>query len=53
MGLETLDEPQQILHSCRKDMTQLWNSDQGIKDILRWKKIKAIKFEGSRVKHLH
>ena len=39
IGSETPDEPQQILHSCRKDMMQLWN-DQGIKDILRRKKIR-------------
>ena len=38
-GLETPDEPQQVLYSCRKDMIQLWN-DQGIREILRRKKIR-------------
>ena len=38
-GLETPDEPQEVLHTCRKDMIQLWN-DQGIREILRRKKIR-------------
>ena len=38
-GLETEDEPQEVLYSCRKDMLQLWN-DQGIREILRRKKIR-------------
>ena len=38
-GLETPDEPQEVLHSCRRDMMQLWH-DQGIREILRRKKIR-------------
>ena len=38
-GLETPDEPQEVLYSCRKDMLQLWN-DRGIREILRRKKIR-------------
>jgi hypothetical protein len=38
-GLETPDELQEVLASCRKDMIQLWN-DQGIREILRRKKIR-------------
>lgn len=39
LGLETPDEAQQVLNSCRKDMMQLWN-DQGVRDFLRRKKIR-------------
>ena len=38
-GLETPDELQEVLSSCRKDMIQLWN-DQGVREILRRKKIR-------------
>ena len=38
-GLESPDELQEVLSSCRKDMIQLWN-DQGIREILRRKKIR-------------
>jgi hypothetical protein len=38
-GLETPDELQEVLSSCRKDMIELWN-DQGIREILRRKKIR-------------
>ena len=38
-GLETPDELQEVLSSCRKDMIQLWN-DQGVREILRQKKIR-------------
>jgi len=38
-GLETPDEPQEILHSCRRDMMQLWN-DEGIRHVLRRRKIR-------------
>ena len=38
-GLETPDELQEVLSSCRKDMMQLWN-DQGIREVLRRKKIR-------------
>ena len=37
--LETPDELQEVLSSCRKDMIQLWN-DQGIREVLRRKKIR-------------
>jgi len=38
-GLETPDEPQQVLHSCRRDMMQLWN-DEGIREVLWRRKIR-------------
>ena len=38
-GLETPDEPQSVLHSCRREMIQLWN-DEGIRDVLRRRKIR-------------
>ncbi|KAF8201389.1 guanine nucleotide binding protein, alpha subunit [Pholiota molesta] len=38
-GLETPDEPQEVLHSCRKDMMQLWG-DEHVRDILRRRKIR-------------
>lgn len=44
-GLETSDEPQEVLHSCRKEMIQLWN-DESIREILRRKKIRLEEFPG-------
>ncbi|KDR68389.1 hypothetical protein GALMADRAFT_78688 [Galerina marginata CBS 339.88] len=44
-GLETPDEPQEVLHSCRRDMIQLWNDD-GIRDILRRRKIRLEEASG-------
>ncbi|EAU82885.2 hypothetical protein CC1G_05507 [Coprinopsis cinerea okayama7 len=38
-GLETQDEPQEVLHALRRDMVQLWQ-DPFVKEILRRKKIK-------------
>ncbi|KAF9484836.1 G-alpha-domain-containing protein [Pholiota conissans] len=38
-GLETPDEPQEVLHSCRKDMIQLWG-DENVRDVLRRRKIR-------------
>ena len=38
-GLETPDELQEVLASCRNDMMQLWN-DRGIREVLRRKKIR-------------
>jgi guanine nucleotide-binding protein subunit alpha len=38
-GLETPDELQEVLSSCRRDMIELWN-DPGIREILRRKKIR-------------
>lgn len=39
VGLETPDEAQEVLNSCRRDIMQLWN-DQGVRDVLRRKKIR-------------
>lgn len=39
-GLETPDEPQEVLHSCRRDMIALWN-DESVRDILRRRKIRV------------
>ncbi|KAF8872422.1 guanine nucleotide binding protein, alpha subunit [Infundibulicybe gibba] len=33
------DEPQQVLHACRRDMMVLWNDD-GVREILRKRKVK-------------
>lgn len=44
-GLETADEPQEVLHSCRRDMQQLWN-DRSVQDILRKRKIRLEEFPG-------
>ncbi|KAJ3502754.1 hypothetical protein NLJ89_g8742 [Agrocybe chaxingu] len=38
-GLETPDEPQEVLNSCWKDMVALWN-DRGVREILRRRKIR-------------
>jgi hypothetical protein len=39
-GLETPDEPQEVLHTCRKDMIALWN-DESVRDVLRRRKIRV------------
>jgi guanine nucleotide-binding protein alpha-1 subunit len=44
-GLETKDEPQEVLHSCRKDIMALW-SDPLVRDILRRRKIRLEEFPG-------
>jgi len=44
-GLETPDEPQEVLHSCRRDMMQLWN-DEGIKHVLLKRKIRLEEASG-------
>jgi guanine nucleotide-binding protein subunit alpha len=44
-GLETVDEPQQVLHSLRKDMVQLW-TDPVVREILRRKKIRLEEASG-------
>lgn len=44
-GLETTDEPQEVLHSCRRDMMQLWN-DPGVRDVLRRRKIRLEEASG-------
>ncbi|PPQ70506.1 hypothetical protein CVT24_013276 [Panaeolus cyanescens] len=38
-GLETPDEPQEVLHACRKDLIQLWH-DEGVREVLRRRKIR-------------
>ncbi|KAH9477521.1 Guanine nucleotide-binding protein alpha-4 subunit [Psilocybe cubensis] len=38
-GLESPDEPQEVLHSCKRDMIQLWN-DEAVRDVLRRRKIR-------------
>jgi len=38
-GIETQDEPQQVLYSCRQDMIRLWNDDR-VRDILHRKKVR-------------
>jgi len=44
-GFETPDEPQEVLHACRRDMIQLWN-DPGVRSILKLKKIRLEEFPG-------
>lgn len=44
-GLETPDEPQEIINSCRKDMMQLWNDD-GVREILKKRKIRLEESSG-------
>lgn len=44
-GLETADEPQEVLHQCRRDMIQLW-ADAGVRDILKRKKIRLEEASG-------
>lgn len=44
-GLESPDEPQEVLHSCRRDMIQLWNDD-GIREMLRRKKVRLEEASG-------
>lgn len=44
-GLETMEEPQDVLHRCRIDMITLW-SDPLVRDILRRRKIRLEEFPG-------
>lgn len=44
-GLETKDEPQEVLNSCRRDIMILWG-DPTVKEILRRKKIRLEEFPG-------
>lgn len=44
-GLETKDEPQQVLHACRKDIMTLW-SDPTVRDTLKRRKIRLEEFPG-------
>ena len=44
-GLETRDEPQEVLHSCRRDIMALWD-DPTVRDILRRRKIRPEEFPG-------
>jgi guanine nucleotide-binding protein subunit alpha len=43
--LETNDEPQEVLHSCKKDIMALW-SDPLVRGILRRRKIRLEEFPG-------
>ena len=38
-GLETQDEPQEVLNTCRRDMNALWH-DEGVRDVLKRRNIK-------------
>ncbi|KAG5651198.1 hypothetical protein H0H81_009527 [Sphagnurus paluster] len=44
-GLETPDEPQEVLYQCRKDMMMLWNDDV-VREILIRKKVRLEEFPG-------
>lgn len=44
-GLETPDEPQEVLNSCRKDMMLLWN-DEVVREILKRKKVRLEEHPG-------
>ncbi|KIM78223.1 hypothetical protein PILCRDRAFT_75828 [Piloderma croceum F 1598] len=44
-GLETRDEPQEVLHACRKEIKTLW-SDPFVREILRRRKIRLEEFPG-------
>ncbi|KAF5383149.1 hypothetical protein D9615_005013 [Tricholomella constricta] len=44
-GLETPDEPQEVLHQCRKDMMMLWNDDI-VREILIRKKVRLEELPG-------
>jgi guanine nucleotide-binding protein alpha-1 subunit len=45
IGLETADEPQEVLHLCQKDLILLWN-DHAVREILRRKKVRLEEFPG-------
>ncbi|KAF5356575.1 hypothetical protein D9758_008281 [Tetrapyrgos nigripes] len=45
LGLETADEPQEVLNSCRQDMMQLW-ADSGVRSLLHRRKIRLEEFPG-------
>ncbi|KAG6811281.1 hypothetical protein H0H92_008194 [Tricholoma furcatifolium] len=44
-GLETQDEPQQVLYQCRKDMMMLWN-DVVVREVLAKKKVRPQELPG-------
>ncbi|KAJ3982123.1 guanine nucleotide binding protein, alpha subunit [Lentinula detonsa] len=44
-GLETSDEPQEVLHACRTDVMRLW-ADRGVKELLHRRKIRLEEFPG-------
>ncbi|GLB39143.1 putative G protein alpha subunit [Lyophyllum shimeji] len=44
-GLETPDEPQEVLYQCRKDIMMLWNDDV-VREILRRKKVRLEELPG-------
>ncbi|KAK7439798.1 hypothetical protein VKT23_017373 [Stygiomarasmius scandens] len=45
LGLETADEPQEALNSCRHDMMQLW-ADSGVRSLLHRRKIRLEEYPG-------
>ena len=44
-GLETKDEPQEVLHACRQDIMALWG-DPNVRAILRRRRIRVEEFPG-------
>lgn len=44
-GLESADEPQEVLHICQKDLILLWNDDV-VREILKRKKVRLEEFPG-------
>ncbi|KAF9067094.1 guanine nucleotide binding protein, alpha subunit [Rhodocollybia butyracea] len=44
-GLETSDEPQEVLNACRADIMQLW-ADRGVRELLHRRKIKLEEHPG-------
>jgi len=44
-GLETADEPQEVLYSCQRDLISLWN-DRAVREILKRKKVRLEEFPG-------
>jgi guanine nucleotide-binding protein subunit alpha len=45
VGLEIIDEPQHVLHECRRDIMALWG-DPRVREILRRRKIRLEEFPG-------
>ncbi|KAJ4465644.1 guanine nucleotide binding protein, alpha subunit [Lentinula edodes] len=45
IGLETADEPQEVLNACRTDIMRLW-ADRGVKQLLHRRKIRLEEFPG-------
>ncbi|KAJ3875676.1 guanine nucleotide binding protein, alpha subunit [Lentinula edodes] len=45
IGLETSDEPQEVLNACRTDIMRLW-ADRGVKQLLHRRKIRLEEYPG-------